>query len=488
MKRLIVAVAALAVALAVQLTIVNGLALPGGGVPDLVLLCVVAIGLVGGPQPGILAGFLAGLALDLAPPANELIGQYALVFCLAGYCCGRLRFTLRRSAVLALAAAAGIAVAAELLVAGLVLILDTPQVTLSAVGRVLPASVLWDLVLSPLVIFVAVRVAVALGVSFNPLDDSPAYETGGSARPMGLARLAADPAAEAAQVGAVGAVGWLNGPATSRRARREKARLTAALTGAAPRKGAFWIGSRPAGLRRGSAAAPGPASGLSRLRPDSGVAGSAMRADLATPASPASPARPARSASIDFSTGKTAGAPAGGRGGRPGTGASVPKIAFGRGGRSGVPGRSGRPGSPGSGRVSGRGDPRIAFRTGRMGGVPVGGLGQAGRRKTPRIAFGTGLPRAPRTSPGRPALPRFRPGARSAAGAWLAGSRLRSAGFSPLGSPGPRSRRPRGLKAAKLRRRRRLRWLPRFSWLSWSRRPGGRSAVWRISKQTGGQR
>jgi len=74
MKRLIVVVAALAAALLVQLTIVNRLPLPGGGVPDLVLLCVVGIGLVAGPQPGLIAGFCAGLALDLAPPQAELVG------------------------------------------------------------------------------------------------------------------------------------------------------------------------------------------------------------------------------------------------------------------------------------------------------------------------------------------------------------------------------------------------------------------------------
>ena len=38
---------------------------------------------------GMLGGFCAGLALDVAPPATHLVGQYALVFCLVGYACGR---------------------------------------------------------------------------------------------------------------------------------------------------------------------------------------------------------------------------------------------------------------------------------------------------------------------------------------------------------------------------------------------------------------
>ena len=42
MRRAAGAAVALTAVLLVQLTIVNGLALPGGGTPDLVLLCVVA--------------------------------------------------------------------------------------------------------------------------------------------------------------------------------------------------------------------------------------------------------------------------------------------------------------------------------------------------------------------------------------------------------------------------------------------------------------
>ncbi len=550
MKRLIVAAVAVAGALLLQLTIVNRLPWPGGGAPDLVLLCVVAIGLVAGPQPGIVAGFCAGLALDVAPPAHELIGQYALVFCLVGYCCGRLTSALRHSAVFALAAAAGAVVAGEVLSACLVLVLDTPEATLATVAHVLPSSAAYDLAVSPLVMFAAVRIAVALGMSFDPGEDSPALETGGSARPMGLARLArlrqlrnsslgagspgmawltGDSATEMAPVGSVG---WLSGPATSRRARREQARLTAALTGAAPRKGAFWVGSRPPGLRPGSSTAATPSSGLSKLRPDTGVAGSATRASLPVPGRPSRTGlfgftrRGGRRAggqvggsaligtdwhgldrhgvngpglpSISFSGSKTAGAPSG----RPDGG--VPKIAFGGGGL------------PGGVRAPGRKAPRIAFKTGGMAGVPdggrpgtsagtpkiafgTGGLAGAGRaagRGAPKIGFGSGgLPSGPRMSPGRSALPRFRSGSSSATGQWLAGSRLRDAGFSYVSSAGPARRRRSGrgalgsrpartrrLKTARLRRRGITRWLP------WLRRSGGRPARWRISRRPGGER
>src|SRR5260370_33454826 len=119
MKRKLIAAIALAAIVVVQLTIVNGLALPGGGTPDLVLLCVIAFGLTGGPAAGLIAGFCAGLALDLAPPASQLAGQYALVLCLGGYGAGKLRFPLRDSALLALAAAAAMAALGEATAAGL---------------------------------------------------------------------------------------------------------------------------------------------------------------------------------------------------------------------------------------------------------------------------------------------------------------------------------------------------------------------------------
>lgn len=533
MKRLIVVVAALAAALLVQLTIINGLPLPGGGVPDLVLLCVVAIGLVAGPRPGLIAGFCAGLALDLAPPSTELIGQYALVFCLVGYLSGRWSATLRSSAVAALTAAAGAIALGEVLVGILAVVLDTPVVTFAAVARVLPVAVIYDVVLSPIFMVAAVRIAVVLGVSFNPLEDSPAFEPGGSAAPMGAARLARLRQARhvgtasgigtggwltgdsAASVPAVGAVGWLSGPARTRKARREQARLTAALTGAEPRKGAVWVGTRPAGLRpTEGAGGTAASSGLGRLRPAAGVVGSATREGLTGTAGGGRSATGAGLPKIAFGSGGSAGQATGraadpgrpkiafGTGSLPGSGRAsgrgVPKIAFGQ-GSGGRPATQdpangastskiafGTGGLPGAGRASGRGVPRIRFGAG---GLP--GAGQARARRTPSIAFGSHLPSAPRTSPGRPALPRFSSGsARSASGAWLAGSRLRSARFGGGAAPGSVGGRRRGgfsgigrrPKAARWGRKRRHSLWPSFL------RLGGRSAIGRSRRQIGGER
>ena len=469
MKRKVVAVGAVAVVLLVQLTIVNGLALPGGGTPDLVLLCVVALGMTGGPTAGLIAGFCAGLALDLAPPASQLVGQYALVLCLAGYGAGRLRFTLRHSALLALAAAAAVAAFGEALAAVLALALDTPEVTLTSVGQMLPPSVLYDVMATPLVMLGAVRMAVALGVSFDPVDDSPALETGGSAAPVTVAggsgvpgtvsqRMrhrranAGDSLAAASgrwlvgdvnnDVPAIGAIGWLAGPARSRRARREQARLTAMVTGASPRKGAFWVGRRPPGVLPATPPVLARPTGLARLRPGSGVAGSAASTARAGQGGPPRPARPVRLGLADEQrrrsraagrnprgrTGLTAASPD-----RHGpdrhavTGPELPSIGFGTGSL------------PGSGRAAGPGLPRIAFGTGSL-----PGAGRDAGRRVPRIAFGTGsLPGAGRDAGRR--VPRIAfgtgslPGPAGMPGAGCRGSRSGpGACRGPAGPPGGR--------------------------------------------------
>src|SRR5262245_66190259 len=102
MRRALVAAAAILAAVLLQVTVLNNVPFPGGSGPDLVLVVVVTLALGSGPRDGALIGFAAGLALDIAPPASNLLGQSALVFCLVGYGCGRLRVALERSAWLPL--------------------------------------------------------------------------------------------------------------------------------------------------------------------------------------------------------------------------------------------------------------------------------------------------------------------------------------------------------------------------------------------------
>ncbi|CAN5223151.1 hypothetical protein BH24ACT12_BH24ACT12_15720 [soil metagenome] len=78
----------------------------GGVVPDLVLLVVVGVALVHGPRHAAVLGLLAGLVLDLAPPADHTAGRWALSLVIVGYLSGMVRGESRTGAVAAVAAVA----------------------------------------------------------------------------------------------------------------------------------------------------------------------------------------------------------------------------------------------------------------------------------------------------------------------------------------------------------------------------------------------
>ncbi|HET9078927.1 MAG TPA: rod shape-determining protein MreD [Trebonia sp.] len=141
-------------AVVVQLTVVNRLPLPEGAVPDLVLLLVTAIAVTTTPALAAVTGFASGLAVDIAPPAAHYAGEYALVFCLAAYAAARVtrvisNTTGERDPVSAFTVMAVAAAAGEAGKAALGLLLSDPDVTRAAVSRVLPAAVLYDLLLAP---------------------------------------------------------------------------------------------------------------------------------------------------------------------------------------------------------------------------------------------------------------------------------------------------------------------------------------------------
>jgi rod shape-determining protein MreD len=103
-RRAALCVAVVFTAIAVQLVVLNRLPLPGVA-PDLVLVAVVGLALTYGALPGGVCGFCAGLALDLAPPADHVVGRDAFVLCLVGYAAGgwwRRTPPVARSAPLAL--------------------------------------------------------------------------------------------------------------------------------------------------------------------------------------------------------------------------------------------------------------------------------------------------------------------------------------------------------------------------------------------------
>ena len=171
MRRALLATVAILATVLIQVTVLNNVPFPGGAGPNLVLVAVVAMALAAGPRDGAIIGFAAGLALDIAPPASGLVGQNALVLCLVGYGCGRLRLALERSAWLPLAGVAFGAAAGEALYALTGLIFGDPDVTWQAVRQVLPVAVFYDLLISPFVLY---AVALAGAYARWGTDSAPA--------------------------------------------------------------------------------------------------------------------------------------------------------------------------------------------------------------------------------------------------------------------------------------------------------------------------
>lgn len=123
-----------------------------GSPPNLLLLVVAALALVLGPVGGAFVGFFAGLAADVLPPADHLIGRYALVLCLAGYLIGLLREEARESVLLALVAVAVAAGAATVLYGLLGGVLSDGRVGAHALVTTVPYSVVYDVILAPFVV------------------------------------------------------------------------------------------------------------------------------------------------------------------------------------------------------------------------------------------------------------------------------------------------------------------------------------------------
>jgi rod shape-determining protein MreD len=172
---------ALLLALLLQVVLVNRAGLPGDATPDLILLVVAATGVLTGPVTGMFAGFFGGLALDVIPPGGHLAGEYALVFCLVGYGCGRLREIAdpmeTHVNVVSVAVTGGGAVVGEAGKVALGMMLSDPEVTRSAVRQVLPGAILYDLILTPFVLWLVAtlvrRTSQRLSAASDPHQTPP---------------------------------------------------------------------------------------------------------------------------------------------------------------------------------------------------------------------------------------------------------------------------------------------------------------------------
>jgi rod shape-determining protein MreD len=123
-----------------------------GVVPNLCLLVVVGAALTRGPQTAVLLGFLAGVALDLAPPADHLAGRWALSLVVVGYVAGRVRQDVKPTAVAVVATVAASSFIGTSIFAITGLIFQDPLLDMSEMLQVILVAVLWDVLLTPFVL------------------------------------------------------------------------------------------------------------------------------------------------------------------------------------------------------------------------------------------------------------------------------------------------------------------------------------------------
>ena len=128
-----------------------------GVVPNLALLVVVAAALSRGPEVAAVIGFLSGLAIDLAPPADHVAGRWALALVLVGYLAGRLRNDARTSAVAAILTVAASSFVATSVFALSGMLIGDPAVPVAEALAVIPVSVVYDVALTPFVLPVMMR-------------------------------------------------------------------------------------------------------------------------------------------------------------------------------------------------------------------------------------------------------------------------------------------------------------------------------------------
>jgi rod shape-determining protein MreD len=126
-------------------------------VPNLALLVVVAAALVRGPEFAAVIGFLAGLAIDLAPPVDHVAGRWALALVVVGYLAGRVRHDARTSALSAVVTVAASSFVGTSMFALSGMVLSDPAMPAADALAVVPTAVLYDVLLTPFVLPLMMR-------------------------------------------------------------------------------------------------------------------------------------------------------------------------------------------------------------------------------------------------------------------------------------------------------------------------------------------
>jgi rod shape-determining protein MreD len=149
--RVVAAAGLVVVALVLQVAIFPHLAWDGI-VPNFCLLVVVAAALVRGPAFAATLGFFAGLLLDLAPPADHVAGRWALALVVVGYVAGLMRQDTRASATTVVATVTVSSFVGTSVYALTGIVLGETVAGSGDVLRVIVVALLWDVLLTPLVL------------------------------------------------------------------------------------------------------------------------------------------------------------------------------------------------------------------------------------------------------------------------------------------------------------------------------------------------
>ncbi len=149
--RLAVAMAAVSLALVLQVSLFPHFAWQGV-VPNLCLLVVVGAALTRGAQFAAVLGFLAGVVLDLAPPADHVAGRWALALVIVGYVAGRVRQDVKPTAVAVVSTVAASSFIGTSIFALTGLLLQDSVTGFGELVPVILVAVLWDVLLTPFVL------------------------------------------------------------------------------------------------------------------------------------------------------------------------------------------------------------------------------------------------------------------------------------------------------------------------------------------------
>ncbi|WP_310525894.1 rod shape-determining protein MreD [Nocardioides sp.] len=148
--RALIAALAISVALILQVSLFPHFAWHGI-VPNLCLLVVVGAALTINAPSAMVLGFVAGVALDLVPPADHVAGRWALALTVVAFLAARVRQDVKPTAgaVVGTVAAASFVGTSIFALTGLLL---GESGAVPDLLQVIAVAVLWDVLLTPLVL------------------------------------------------------------------------------------------------------------------------------------------------------------------------------------------------------------------------------------------------------------------------------------------------------------------------------------------------